>query len=304
MQDVADKFNNFFTEKIEKIRSGLEAHQSYTTTNDYNTDNFTGTPLTKFDPATLPELKEVLTESTIKTSSNDPLPLDVTKENMDILLPHILNIVNLSLSSGSIDGLKTAHISPLIKGSTLDTDNLINYRPMAISNLSFIGKIIERIVLRRLNKHLTINNLHKDNQSGYKKFHSTETLLIRIVNDLLIASDKDKATVVMLLDLSAAFDTVDHEKLLKILKYDIGVRDTALQWFRSFLIDRSQKVKLGLNESDEIEIKYGVPQGSVLGPVLFNLYIGSLHMLCNSLYMVLLMITKYTRAFIINNNTL
>ena len=173
MQDVADKFNNFFTEKIEKIRGGLETCQSYTTTNDYNTDNFTGAPLTKFDPATLSELKEVLTESTIKTSSNDPFPLDVTKENMDILLPHILNIVNLSLSSGSIDGLKTAHISPLIKGSTLDIDKLINYRP--ISNLSFIGKIIERIVLRRLNKHLTINNLHKDNQSGYKKFHSTDT---------------------------------------------------------------------------------------------------------------------------------
>lgn len=103
-------------------------------------------------------------------------------------------------------------------------------------------------------------------QSGYKKCHSTETLLIRVVNDLLIASSEKKATIVMLLDLSAAFDTVDHQKLLKIIEVEIGVSGNALAWFKS-----CQKVCIGSHESMEIIIKFGVPQGSVLGPVLFTL---------------------------------
>ena len=95
-----------------------------------------------------------------------------------------------------------------------------NYRP--ISNLVFIGKLIERVVLLRLNRHLRLNNLDVPVQSAYKKHHSSETLLIRISNDLLIASDKNSATILILLDLSAAFDTVDHSKLLAILEKEIG----------------------------------------------------------------------------------
>ncbi len=140
-----------------------------------------------------------------------------------------------------------------------------------------MGKLIERVVLRRLNTHLDANNLNIANQSGYKKSHSTETLLIRVVNDLLIASSESKATIVMLLDLSAAFDTVDHDKLLNILKHELGITGTAWKWFHSFLTGRCQRVRVNGTESYEIIIKFGVPQGSVLGPVLFNLYIRSLY---------------------------
>ena len=152
-----------------------------------------------------------------------------------------------------------------------------------LSNLTLIGKLIERVVLRRLNTHMDNNNLNVPFQSGYKKCHSTETLLIRVVNDLLIASSESKATIVMMLDLSAAFDTVDHGKLLTILKNELGIIGTAWKWFHSFLTGRCQKVRVDGVEFYEVIIKFGVPQGSVLGPVLFNIYIRSLYTTTKSL---------------------
>jgi len=110
------------------------------------------------------------------------------------------------------------------------------------------------------------NNLHCKNQYGYKRNHSTETLLLKIVNDLLLACDNSIPTLLMFLDLSAAFDTVDHVKLLSVLKNVFGVRGTALKWLKSFLIGRTQRVLINGSFSKSESLDFGVPQGSILGP--------------------------------------
>ena len=149
------------------------------------------------------------------------------------------------------------------------------YRP--VSNLLLSGKLVERVVSLRLKKHLDDNNLNTSRQYGYKKGNSTETLLLNVVNDLLTACDEQKPTIVMLPDLSAAFDTVYQDKLLTILHDEIGINGIALKWFASYLKGRSQKVKIRNAFSAENELDYGVPQGSVLGPNIFNIYRRSFH---------------------------
>ena len=129
---------------------------------------------------------------------------------------------------------------------------------------------MERIVSKRLNKHMDDNDLHSDVQYGYRKGHSTETLLLKVVNDLLDNCDNLKPSILVLLDLSAAFDTVDQSKLLSILREEIGVDGVALHWFESFLCGRTQKVQIGDETSDELTLNYDVPQGSVLGPDLLG----------------------------------
>ena len=110
------------------------------------------------------------------------------------------------------------------------------------------------------------NKLNLNYQFGYKKGHSTETLLVRVVNDLLLACDDNKPMILMLLDTSAAFDTIDRTKLLAILHNDIGIVGKALKWFQSFLTGRTQKVNIGNSYSVETELPFGAAQGSVLGP--------------------------------------
>ena len=132
-----------------------------------------------------------------------------------------------------MDGLKNAVVSPLLKKS-LDENEHKSFRP--VSQLPFLSKLIERVVLRRLNRHMTRNDLNKDFQHGYKKRHSTETLLLKFTNDLMVGIDQKLGVVVLLVDLSAAFDTVNHNILLNILAKELNIKGTALRWFKSFLI--------------------------------------------------------------------
>ena len=119
---------------------------------------------------------------------------------------------------------------------------------------------------------MDINKLHERYQSAYKKFHSCETALLKVKDDILKAVDDKQCVLLILLDLSAAFDTIDHKTLIKILGEKIGLCGTALQWFQSYLSDRIQSVLVDGIESDVLNILFGVPQGSVLGPILFIIY--------------------------------
>lgn len=165
------------------------------------------------------------------------------------------------------------YLGRFLKKSSLDPEVLRNYRP--VSNLSFISKILEKIVAKRLRKHLEENDLYDPLQSAYRSGHSTETALIKVQDDLLRMMDKNSASILVLLDLSAAFDTVDHEILLSRLQ-GLGVQDIPLSWFRSYLTGRWQHVKIHEAVSAKSLLSCGVPQGSVLGPLLFLVYMSPL----------------------------
>ena len=275
---LANEFNHFFSNKVKNIRENFHFDASPVineiSESEENMTDVPGSELHTFQLATINELREILSSMTLKTSFDDPLPASLYKSSVEILLPYILDLVNLSLSSGDMSGLKESTISPILKKISLDSDVKINFRP--IFNLQFLSKLIEKVVLKRLTDHMDRNNLKCNSQFGYKKGHSTESMVLQIVDEVLIGFERKTATVLVLLDMSAAFDTVDLQKLMLILERKIGIRGVALQWFQSFLFGRQQKVKIHGFTSELLATLYGVPQGSVLGPVLFNIYVSSL----------------------------
>ena len=137
-----------------------------------------------------------------------------------------------------------------------------NYRP--ISNLSFISKVTERVVNERLQQHLTHNVLFNTFQSAYRKFHSTETALLALHDHLVRSITRQQVTGLCLLDLSAAFDTIDHSILLQRLSDWFGISGSALSWFQSYLLSRSFCVTSCGLKSSSANLTCGVPQGSVL----------------------------------------
>ena len=177
----------------------------------------------------------------------------------------------MSLESGHFpSSLKTAVLSPLIQKANLDHEVLANYRP--ISNLKVISKIIEKVVAVRLQKYFEANQLNEPLQSTYKPSHSCETALVRVHNDILVAIDKRHCVMLLLLDLSAAFDTVDHDILHTRLHSKYSISGIALERFRSYLTNRSQFALIEGCISQSRELKCGVPQGSVLGLTMYVLY--------------------------------
>ena len=223
--------------------------------------------LESFSPVDHLELSSIIKASKPSTCLLDPIPIKLLKDVLPLINTSILNQINLSLLTGYVpQSFKIAVIKPLLKKATLDPNVLANYRP--ISNLPFISKILEKVVANQLCDHLNRNGLFEEFQSGFRVHHSTETALVKVTNDLLMASDSGLVSILVLLDLSAAFDTIDHNILLQRLESEIQIKGTALDWFESYLSDRFQFVHINHDSSTYTKVRYGVPQGSVLGPIL------------------------------------
>ena len=227
-----------------------------------------------FQEISADQLKRFIMDAKTTDCCLDPFPTKLIKQFIDILLPVILKIVNLSLSTGHFpSNWKEALIIPLLKKYGLELVNK-SYRP--VSNLQFVSKITEKAALSGFKLHLNENKLLPGYQSAYREDFSTEMALTKVHNDLLLAMDNQKVSFFVALDLSAAFDTVDHNILKKVLERQFGVTGLAHRWFCSYLESRSQRVKIDNTFSDIMELKYGVPQGSCAGPVLYTMYASTL----------------------------
>ncbi|KAJ0015514.1 hypothetical protein NQD34_009134 [Periophthalmus magnuspinnatus] len=201
----------------------------------------------------------------------DLVPTKLLKKVFSTVGPSLLVLVNICLSSGCVpSAFKHAIVRPLLKKPNLDSSVLSNFRP--VSNLSFISKILEKIVFIQLQSFLDENSILEKFQSGFRSRHSTESALLKVHNDIALSVDAKCPVVLVLLDLTAAFDTVDHSVLLSRLNHHVGIRGAALEWFTSYLTNRTFSVQIGELSSSTASLFCGVPQGSILGPVLFSLY--------------------------------
>ena len=274
--DLANSFNRYFVQKVSNIRSELTVNNISDTFDAANSDYLSFSTidqtyeLNSFQHTNAEELYAIIKQHGIKTGPGDPLPAFLTDKHLDTLLPHFVTMVNLSLSNNSCDGLTEAHVVPILKSLDLDKEDFKNYRPVSL--LSFISKLTERVVHSRITSYINDNDLQTASQYGYKKHHSCETLLLKLIDDILVAVDRKLGVVLLIVDLSAAFDSVDHRLLFSILKFKYHITGSALAWLQSFLCGRTQRVKIGNCLSDALVILFGVAQGSILGPLLFNLY--------------------------------
>ena len=276
-ESLPDKFNEFFIHKIEEIRSSFDPDRPIPT----NPAEFSGTAFAEFQHVTEDFVKTVVQEMPKKSCDLDPIPTSDLYDCLDEIIPIVTSIMNKSLSSGIVPQcFKHALVKPLLKKASLDPNCLKHYWP--VSNLPFLSKVLERIVLKQFLQHLQSHSLLEPFQSAYRNFHSTGTALLRVVNNLLQASDCVCVSIRSLLELTAAFDTIDHNVLITRLRRTFGCSGTVLDWFISYLSCCTQSVFVG-HESTPSVLKCGVPQGSILGPLLFTLYTHTLStVICQS----------------------
>ena len=265
LECLVNNFNDYFVSKVQNINAEF-IHTKLLPV----VSRVIQSRLSRFMPVSHSAILDVIRKSATKSCALDPMPTSVLKQCLDSTLPCILKIVNSSMINGIFpEDFKKAIVIPILKRPNLELE-FANYSP--VSTLQFLSKVIERCVAIQLTEHIQQNNLNDILQSAYKINHSTETALLKIQNDIRLAMDNHCVTLLLLLDLSAAFDTVNLDILLNRLEHYFGVSGTALEWLNSYLKGRHQSVFLNGIKSVEHELVCGVPQGSVLGPIMFSMY--------------------------------
>uniref|UniRef100_A0A8C6P1G3 Reverse transcriptase domain-containing protein n=1 Tax=Nothobranchius furzeri TaxID=105023 RepID=A0A8C6P1G3_NOTFU len=267
-QKLCDRFLSFIVENISQIRSSI------LTSSIVDPSSYPDclSSWCQFQPFSLEELSDIVHRLKPSVCPLDVIPPRLFKQAFDSVASAVHRLMNCSLLSGCVPlCFKQAIVNPLLMKPSLDATCLSNYRP--ISKLSFLSKVLEKVVHAQLQDFLSIHHISDKFQSGFKARHSTESALLRVVNDLLMINDSGKSAALRLLELSAAFDTIDHDILLSRLESCVGIRGTVLDWFQSYLQDKSFSVNLGTFTSPPAPVTCGVPQGSILGPTSFSLYI-------------------------------
>jgi len=260
----AQDFLDFFNKKVEGVREGTGQGPATTFLPP------AAATLNCFQLYTEADVAKVITAAPSKSCELDPIPTDILRQFLPVLLPYITKMCNASLKQGILPTTQRSTIvTPRLKKAGSDPADVRDYRP--ISNLTFMSKVVERLVCRQLVAYLEQNGLLPDLQSAYRRCRLTETAVLKVVADLFTAADRGEVTLLILLDLSAAFDTVDRDMLINRLYRAFGFRDDVLSWITSFVTGHAQRVHVGGQYSTYSAVQHGVPQGSVLGLILFLL---------------------------------
>ena len=268
-------FSRFFQLKVLRIREELDGtpvHGDYSV--EFHPQQSVRSLFLKFNTVDELSIRRYIRELNKTYCSLDPINVSEITVAFEAAVPFIASLVKKYFEECIfVTSEKVALLQPLLKKLGLDVEDMNSFRP--VSNLSFLSKIVEQAMLDQLLPFLEENKIIPKIQSAYCQFHSTETALCKIHTDLVTNACSGKASLLVLLDLSAAFDTVDHDVLLGDL-FSCGIREDAHSLLKLYLTNRFQRTSVGASLSEPVHLQFGVPQGSVLGPILFTLYTSSL----------------------------